>query len=128
MDVFKIIGIALCGVMLSVVLKQYRGEYQVLIALSCGLLIFFLSLEYIGKIFSELSDMVSRAGINAGYFALMLKAVGISCLCEIGVNLCRDAGESAIGSKLEFAGKVVLLFLSMPVFVEVLSVLTSLVN
>lgn len=128
MDVFKIIGIALSCVMLSVVLKQYKGEYQVLIALSCGLLLFFLSLEYIEEIFYELSSMVSRAGINAGYFALMLKAVGIACLCEIGVNLCRDAGESAIGSKLEFAGKLILLFLSLPVFVEVLSVLTSLIN
>ena len=128
MDVFKIIGIALSGVMLSVVLKQYRGEYQILIALFSGLLLFFLSIGYIEDIFYELSDMVSRAGINSGYFSLMLKAVGIACLCEIGLNLCADAGESAIGSKLEFAGKIILLFLSLPVFVEVLSVLTSLIN
>ncbi|MBR2743312.1 MAG: stage III sporulation protein AD [Clostridia bacterium] len=128
MEILKFIGIALSGVVLSVVLKQYKSEYRVLISLACGILLFVLSLGYIGEIFSGLSDIAALGGINGGFFSLMLKAVGIACLCEIGVNLCRDAGESAIGSKLEFAGKLILLALSLPVFFEVLSALTALLR
>ena len=128
MDVFKIIGLAITGVVLSVVLKQYRSEYQIVIALLCGVLLFALSLDYIKEIFYELSLLVERSKINGSFFSVMLKSVGVACLCEIGVNLCRDAGESAIGSKLEFAGKLILLFLALPVFLEVLSVLSSFVN
>lgn len=128
MEVVKIIGIALCGVVLSVVLKQHRGEYQIFIALACGIAILFLSIDYIQRIFYELSVMVDQAGINRDYFSLLLKAVGISCLCEIGINLCRDAGESAIASKLELAGKLILLFLALPVFSQVLSLLVGIVR
>jgi len=128
MDVFKVMGIALCGVGLSGILKQYQVEYQIFAALSCGLVLLVFSLGYMQEIFRDLSGVVSRAGIKEGYFALILKAVGVSCLCEVGVNLCKDAGESAIASKLEFAGKMMLLYFSLPVFVEVLGVLTSLMD
>ena len=126
MDIFKFIGIALSGVLLSVVLKQYRGEYQVMIALSCGVLLFFLSLDYMSDVFSQLQSLAARFNVNRDFFSVMTKAVAVACLCEIGVNLCKDAGESAIGSKLEFAGKLVILALSLPVFLEALSAVSSL--
>ncbi|MBQ4250233.1 MAG: hypothetical protein II705_09385 [Clostridia bacterium] len=126
MDIFKFIGIALSGVLLSVVLKQYRGEYQVMIALSCGVLLFFLSLDYMSDVFSQLQSLAARFNVNRDFFSVMIKAVAVACLCEIGVNLCKDAGESAIGSKLEFAGKLVILALSLPVFLEALSAVSSL--
>ena len=126
MDIFKFIGIALSGVLLSVVLKQYRGEYQVMIALSCGVLLFFLSLDYMSDVFSQLQSLAARFNVNRDFFSVMIKAVTVACLCEIGVNLCKDAGESAIGSKLEFAGKLVILALSLPVFLEALTAVSSL--
>lgn len=126
MEVFKFIGIALSGVLLSVVLKQHRSEYQLFIALACGVLMFFLSIDYIEKIFSELQTLVSRSGINKELFSMMIKTVGIACLCEIGINLCKDAGENAIGSKLEFAGKLMLLALALPVLLEALSAVSEL--
>lgn len=128
MEVFKILFVAIIGVLLSVLLKQYRGEYQIFIGLACGIILFTFSFKYIEGIFSGLSSIVDKAGINRVYFELLLKAVGISYLCELGISICKDANESAIALKLEMAGKLLLLFMAFPIFMEVLNILSSLVS
>jgi stage III sporulation protein AD len=40
--------------------------------------------------------------------------------------MCRDAGESALASKVELAGKVIILLIAIPVFRAIVSALEQL--
>jgi len=53
-----------------------------------------------------------------------LKIIGISYIVEFAVNVCKDSGESAVASKIELAGKCVILVLGITIignFVDTIS-------
>lgn len=55
----------------------------------------------------------------------VIKAVGIAILVHITAQVCRDAGESALGSKLELAGVLAALEVCIPLMQEVFLLLES---
>ena len=55
---------------------------------------------------------------------IILKVIGISYVVEFAASVCKDSGESAIASKVEFAGKCIILVLGMTIignFVDTIS-------
>ena len=59
-------------------------------------------------------------------FGLLLKITGISILVQYAVTLCKDSGESAIASKIDLGGKVLIISLSIPIISTSLSMLLEL--
>ena len=51
---------------------------------------------------------------------MVVKCLGVCILTELASNTCRDAGEQAIGAKVELAGKVTLVLVSLPLFQRLL--------
>ena len=43
-------------------------------------------------------------------------------------QVCRDAGENGIASKTEMAGKIFILYVSLPVFTSILSMIDILLR
>ena len=64
--------------------------------------------------------------IIRSWFGLLLKITGISILVQYAVTLCKDSGESAIASKIDLGGKVLIISLSIPVISTSLSMLLEL--
>ncbi len=48
----------------------------------------------------------------------MLKVTGIAYLAQFGMQLCIDAGQSSIASKIELAGKIMIMIISAPVLIS----------
>ena len=53
--------------------------------------------------------------------------IGIAYIVEFGKNICIDAGQSSIATKLEMAGKVIIVVLTIPLISSLVNVLTGLV-
>ena len=49
-------------------------------------------------------------------------------MTQIACDGCRDLGETAIASKVETAGKISVLLVSLPLFEQVLSIVNSLIG
>jgi len=67
---------------------------------------------------NRLSD---SAGLPSEFLSIVLKIVGIAYITEFGANICKDVGESAIASKVQFAGKCIIITLGITIignFVE----------
>ena len=62
------------------------------------------------------SMIFSMSGMNAEYFTILCKAVGITYLTQLGMDFCRDCGENAICTAVELFGRVSLLTLALPLF------------
>jgi stage III sporulation protein AD len=78
-------------------------------------IVFFLVLDKLRMIIELFTEMAKRAGIGEMYLIILLKIIGISYLVEFGAQVCRDAGEGAIASKIELAGKVMILVMAVPI-------------
>lgn len=57
-----------------------------------------------------------------------MKITGISILTEFAVSVCNDMGESAIASKVDLGGKLIIVSLSIPIITSVLSGLLGLLE
>jgi len=115
MEIFKIIGIAFIATILCIILKQTRPEFAMLLALITGVLIFFICQTKVMEIVDVLRNLSDKAGMPRGFLGILLKVIAISYITEFASNICKDVGETAIASKVQFAGKCSILILSMSI-------------
>lgn len=128
MAVFKIVGIALMAVAASLVLRAYRPELGLQIAVAAGVLILMLTLDELIALSSFLSETLVRFQIDPGYLKVMLKVIGTAYLAQFAADLCRDAGENAVAGKVELAGRVLILALCLPVLMSILEMVGSILS
>ncbi|MGB9661662.1 MAG: stage III sporulation protein AD [Moorellaceae bacterium] len=127
MDIFPIVGLALTATLIIVVIRQAQArETALLISLVTGAVIFLLLFDRIGAVIQVLTDLSDRAGINRFYLTTVLKIIGIAYVGEFGAQVCRDAGENAVASKVELAAKVLIMALSLPIMVAILESMVKL--
>lgn len=127
MEVLQIVAIGLIATVLVVVVKSQRPELGVLLSVAAGVIIFLLVLGQIASIMDIIKELATKAGINMVYMGTILKIIGIAYIAEFGAQICRDAGEGAVAAKIEFAAKVLIMVLAVPIVVAVLTTLLKLV-
>ena len=72
-----------------------------------------------------LNSYAQKVNIDLVYFSTLLKIIGIAYIAEFGAEVCRDAGEGAIASKVELAGKVIIIILAVPIITSLLDLIIS---
>ena len=127
MDIAQIVSIGVMGTMLTVMLKKYSPEISLVTAFVTGILILMIVIQEVFPVVDIFKRMASVSGIDNEYIAVVLKVVVISYIAEFGVQLCGDAGVKTVASKIELAGKVLIMIVSAPVFIEFLEKVISLV-
>jgi len=126
-EIWQIVGLALIVTVFCVVLKQIRPEIALQLSILAGASIFILILSKIRVIVDLLQTLADQANISSYYLLIILKIVGIAYLAEFGAQICRDAGESALGTKIELAAKVGVIILAIPIIVAITESLVRLV-
>ena len=125
MEVFKIIGIALVGLIIIILLKQYRPEFAIYISLLTGVLILLLVMDKLTGIINLLQSMANKTSINSTFLMLLIKITVISFLSEFAVSICKDSGEAAIASKIEIGTKIIIISMSIPIISSLLEIIVK---
>ena len=127
MTIFKIVAIGIVAAILIVFLKEQKKEYAILLSIVAGVMLLLLTLTKLEPIVSVIQKLSLNIPIDTSYIVLILKVIGISYLIEFGKDICKDAGENAIANKIEIAGKVIIVSISIPVVTAVLETITQFV-
>ena len=123
MEVIKIIGIALIGLIIIIILKQYKPEFSIYISLLVGVLILLLITDKLTGIINLLQSIANKASINSEFLSLLIKMTGIAFLSEFAVSICKDSGEGAIASKIEIGTKIIIISMSIPIISSLLEII-----
>ena len=115
MDIIKIMGIAFIAVIIIVILKQYRPEFAIYASIIAGVLILTLASGTLSGIINMINSISSKTNINSDFLVILIKITGIAILTEFAVSICKDSGESAIASKVDIGGKVIIISMSIPI-------------
>lgn len=115
MDIIKIIGIAFIAVIIIVILKQYRPEFAIYASIIAGVLILTLASGTLSGIINMINSISSKTNINSDFLVILIKITGIAILTEFAVSICKDSEESAIASKVDIGGKVIIISMSIPI-------------
>jgi stage III sporulation protein AD len=126
-EIWQIVGLALIVTVISVVLKQIRPEIALQLTILASASIFILVMSKIKVIVDLLQNLADQANIGSYYLLIVLKIVGVAYLAEFGAQICRDAGEGALASKIELAAKVAVIALAIPIIVAITESLVRLV-
>jgi len=111
MEIFQIVGLAIIAAILSVILRSQKPEIAMQIGIITGVVIFLMVVFKISAVIELLQDLANRVNIDIIYLSTVLKIIGISYVTTFGAEICKDAGESAIASKIEFGGKILIMIL-----------------
>ncbi len=120
MDIVAIVFLAVVGVVLLIILRQTRPELALLLSLLLGVLIFATAVPRIGMIVNTLGSIAGKTEVGSLHLSTLLKIVGVAYIAEFGAQICRDAQEGAIATKVELAGKVIIMALSVPIVLVIL--------
>ena len=125
MDIIKIIGIGFIGVIIIILIKQYRPEFAMYVSIGAGILIFSVIAGKLSGIIEVLKSFTNKTSINNEFLTLLIKITGIAILTEFAVSICKDSGESAIASKVDLSGKVIIMSMSIPIMSSLLETIIS---
>ena len=126
-EIIKIIAIGLISLVIIIILKQYKPEFTIYASVIAGVIILFMVLNRLEGIINLLKSISIKSGINNQFLELLLKITGIAFLAEFAINICKDAGETAIASKIEIGCKVIIVSMSIPIFSCLLDIITKLI-
>lgn len=127
MEVIKIVGVSIFSVIMIIILKKYRPEMALVLSIITGIGIMLYAISKMSSVINVLNDLVSKSGVNTDFLLIIIKVIGIAYIVEFGKNVCIDAGQSSIATKLEMAGKVVIVVLTIPLVSSLVNVLVGLV-
>lgn len=120
MDIFKILGFIFITAVLCIMLKSYKAEYSLALAVCSALVVLMLILKNLAAPLSLIKDKIAESGIEGSYFKVAVKALGIGYITSFIAEACRDAGQNSLALKAELAGKCVIFILSVPLILSIL--------
>jgi stage III sporulation protein AD len=126
MEILKIVAIGIVATILAVLLKEQKPVLAMQISIVTGLVIFIFVLTKLNSVLAVLKYFASKTNIDLLYFTTILKVIAIAYITEFGAQVCRDAGESSIASKIEFGGKVLIMIMAIPIVAALMDVITKL--
>lgn len=120
MLILKVVSFILIALFLYIFFKDKRSDLAVLIMLAAGVIVFIFCLSQISEILIFLKTISEKAGIDIVYLGIILKILAIAYIASFASEICKDAGAGSLGSKVEFAGKIFILTLAIPILMAVL--------
>ena len=127
MEVLKISAFVIVATVLIVLVKQEKKEIGIVISILVAVLITTYGILKLDDIISLIYNLTSKTGINIKYFEIILKVVGIAYIVELTKDVCIDAGETALGSKVEMTGKIMIVAMTLPIITGIVEVLNKLI-
>lgn len=127
MEIVQIVGLGFVVTLLILIIRSQRPELAVQLSLTLASVIFLLVLGKISVVLDLFRDLAEKANISQTYLNTILKIIGIAYMTEFGAQVCRDAGEGAVAGKIEFAGKVLVMVMAIPIIALVLDTIVKLI-
>ena len=127
MEIFKIVLIAFLGAIFCVVLKESRKDIAMIVALATVVIIMTFGINYIEQVIDVIKQLAVKSGLPDNFLSIILKIIGIAYIVEFASDICKDSGQDAIASKVQFVGKCVILTMGITIIGNFVDVINKLI-
>jgi len=121
------LGLAAGTVVLILYLRSQQKEIAMLMGICAGLILFLAAARKISEAMQAILHLTS-AGWIGETGEILLKSLGIAYAAQITADICREAGETAMGSQIELLAKAEIVLLCLPLARQIFSVAESLLS
>ena len=124
----RLVLIALIGSVTAIQMRSIRHEYAILIGGATAVLMLIEGIVRFTGLQNAFSAICSEYSIPADMLTTVVKILGIAYLTDFGVNIAKDAGQSAIAGALETGGKILIVSCALPALIALLETGASLIR
>lgn len=129
MDTFwKVIAAVLLAVVLGLALGKQEKDISILLTMAVCCMAAVAAIAYLEPVFDLLRDLETMIDLQGGILGVLMKAVGIGLVVEIAGVICSDAGNASLGKSLQLLGSAVILYLSIPIFRALLTLIREILG
>lgn len=112
---------------MALIIKEQKPAFASLLVIFVSIIIFLFLVDQIYEIIRMLERIAITANVNMMYVETILKIIGIAYIAEFGSQITKDAGQGAIASKIEMAGKILILVMAIPILTVIIETIISLI-
>lgn len=128
MTIFSIVAFSIISCLLIIVVREYRADIALLISVGAGCMLLIVAVSRFSVLFSEIKSLVSSLSLNNEYIIIMIKALGISYITQFASDTCNDFGQTALSSKVQLIGKLLLSAISIPLMINFIKMIEKLMG
>lgn len=120
MDIFKVAGLAILGVVTAMLLKQSKGEYSTIIGLTMAVIVCGYVVMNLLDVVRTIEAFWSRIAGDTNFLHILLRVIGVTYISELTSGICKECGYSVLAGQVHIAGKMGVLLAGFPIFVNLL--------
>lgn len=128
MSVFAVCAASVTAAVLALLLRRQSPQISLLISVGAGAVILLTVIREMVLTADEIQSILTEGGISSDHIMILLKALGICYITEFTCDTVTEAGMLSLCTNISFAGKITVLFTALPLFREILSVVSSMVS
>lgn len=128
LEILTVIGIAIVGLVLIHTIKPLRPDVAMILSLAISIYILFLVLGRVSAVIETIAGIAGRAGVSNLYLNTVIKVIGVSYITGFTADLCRDSGEGALATKVELAGKAIIIAMAVPIMMAILDTISGIIS
>ena len=116
---WKASAIVILAVILGVAIGKEEKDIATVLSIVTCCIVMMVAMQYL----SDVGAFLWELGDGAGYTDTMLKISGVALMSELMSLIGSDAGNRSLGKAIQILGNAVILFLSLPAFQDLLSII-----
>ena len=125
MDVLRLIGVGMILCFACITLRGRNPEFALLLSLAGGLLMLALVFDQLQSLLAYFDHLSTQLHVPIDGIVILIKCLGLSYIAKIACDTCTDCGESSTATKIEFAAKIGMLVTALPIFEQLLGMVTE---
>ena len=119
MSVVKYCGLALLTLAVAMIITELKPGISKLVTMSVCAGFVCAAAAILYPSYKYFSTLIEDTALSE-YSSTLIQALGIALAVEVSADVCKDAGEAGLASKLEMIGKAELLLLALPLIGELI--------
>ena len=116
-------AVVLTGLVLSLVVGKQAKDFGILLTLAVCVIVCLGAMEFLEPVMDLLAELKRLGELDSAAVTILLRCAGIGVISELAGLLCADAGEGAMGKALQICSNAAILWLSLPLLRQVLTMI-----
>ena len=125
---FKAAAGILAALVVWLCISKYNKDISVIISLAVCAMVILSAMTFIRPIIDFLRKLQNTGNLDRELISVVLKVVGIAIIGELCTLVCKDAGNESMGKALQFLSASVAIWMAIPVFEKLLSLLDGILG
>lgn len=123
---------AVAGILVALILwlclYKHTKDLSVLLTITVCVMVIIAAIGFFQPVIDLINKMKKIGNLDGDLLGIILKTVGIGLITEFSALICKDAGNESMGKALQVLSSAVVLWLSLPVFERLLSLLDKILG